>query len=187
MPSNYFNSSNPRWRPRRNATRSSKPIPVANQSHWLKKVEDGVGILLKAATLFLIGVLLFWLFRSVNKEGFTIEPFSVPKHLAESGYDGATIARKIQDEVLNLKEEASSIKADSVQLSREDVPDLDISVLSVGFSLNSLTYHIRDLLGRKNNYVRGEVTQLDSVYTITIRMTNQVPIERQVVIKNNEQ
>jgi len=126
---------------------------------------------LKLGTLFLVGVIIYWLWSSVDNQGYVIEPFSVPKHLEESGYDGSVLARKIQDQMLLLKEEAGSMKEDSLVFAGNDSPDLNLSVMSLGLSLNSLTYHLKNLLGRKNYFIKGDVTYLDSIYALTLRMT----------------
>jgi len=140
---------------------------------------------LKLGTLFLVGVLVYWLWCAIDNEGYVIEPFNVPKHLEESGYDGSVLARKIQDEMLLLKEEAGSIKEDSLILSGSDSSDLDLSVLSVGFSLNSVSHHLKNLLGRKNYFIRGDVTYLDSSYALTLRMTDYEPIHHEISIVGN--
>ncbi len=135
---------------------------------------------LRLGTLFLVGVLVYWLWCSIENKGYVIEPFNVPRHLEESGYDGSVLARKIQDQMLLLKEEAGSMKEDSLVFAGNESPDLNLSVMSVGLSLNSLTYHLKNLLGRKNYFIKGDITYLDSIYSLTLRMTDFEPIEHQV-------
>ena len=147
-------------------------------------IQELASAFLKLGTLFLVGIIVYWLWCAVGTEGYVIEPFNVPKHLEESGFDGTVLARKIQDEMLLLKEEAGSIKEDSLILSGNDSPDLNLSVLSVGFSLNSISHHLKNLLGRKNYFIRGDVTYLDSIYGMTLRMTGFEPILHEVSIEN---
>lgn len=171
---------------RRRRMKKTIDQPNTSKSFDLKGIasitQEITSAIFKIGTLVLVCVVLVWLFRAVSREGYTIEPFSVPKHLAESGYDGIIVARKIQDQVQQLKEEAQSTKTDSLQLIGNDNPDLNVSLLSVGFSLNSLTYHLRDLIGRKNYTIRGEITQISDTYTITVRMTDYPLAEHKIVI-----
>lgn len=147
-------------------------------------IQELVTAFLKLGTLFLVGVLTYWLWSSIGNKGYVIEPFNVPKHLEESGYDGSVLARKIQDQMFLLKEEAGSMKEDSLVFAGNESPDLNLSVMSVGLSLNSLTHHIKNLLGRKNYFIKGDVTYLDSIYGLTLRMTDFDPIEHQVSLKD---
>ncbi len=55
--------------------------------------------------------------------------------------------------------------------------------MSVGLSLNSLTYHIKNLLGRKNYFIKGDVTYLDSIYALTLRMTDFEPVKHEISLK----
>jgi tetratricopeptide (TPR) repeat protein len=81
------------------------------------------------------------------------------------------VARKVRDEVLALKEIAQSAKQDSVQLLDQNQPELDLAVMGIGVSLRSITYHLRELLGRKNLTIRGEIMQEGARYRLTLRMT----------------
>lgn len=150
-------------------------------------IQELASALMKLGTLALVIILIIWLWRSIHNEGYVIEPFNVPKHLMESGYDGVVVARKIQDAVVNLKEEARSVKTDSLNLLGNEAVDMDIAVLSIGISLRSLTQRLRELLGRKNYFIRGEITHLDSTYQLTLRMTDVEPLVYQVPVKNNQQ
>lgn len=62
-------------------------------------IQELASALMKVGTLALVVILIVWLWRSIHNEGYVIEPFNVPKHLMESGYDGVVVARKIQDAV----------------------------------------------------------------------------------------
>jgi len=147
-------------------------------------IQELATAILKLGTVCLVGVITYWLWCSIGNEGYVIEPFNVPKHLEESGYDGSVLARKIQDQMLVLKEEAGSIKEDSLIFAGNESPDLNLSVMSVGLSLSSLTYHLKNLLGRKNYFIKGDVTYLDSIYALTLRMTDFEPIVHQVPLKD---
>ena len=144
---------------------------------WEEHLSAIVNVLLRLGTILLLVILLVFSYRVLQDQGYTIEPFSVPKSLMESGYDGAVVARKIQDEVARIKGAVQSIKQDSVQLIDQNQPEFSVAVLGIGVSLRSVTYHLRELLGRKNLSIRGEITQSDQRYHLTLRMTGFEPRE----------
>ena len=78
---------------------------------WLDTI---VTMTLKLGTLALVLFLILFISRIFQKQGYVIEPFSVPESFEQNGYTGTVIASKIQDEVLAVKEIAQSVKKDSI-------------------------------------------------------------------------
>lgn len=154
---------------------------------WATALDRLATIALKLGTLFLITVALVLVSRIFQGQGYVIEAFSVPAHLEESGYKGEVVARKVQDEVQALKELASSIKEDSLQLAGNQQPDLNVAVMGIGVSLRSVTYHLREMFGRANHLIQGEVTKLDEEYTLTLRMTGYPPHTASVMVENGRE
>ncbi len=138
---------------------------------WATALDRLATIALKLGTLFLIIVAIVLVSRIFQDQGYVLESFSVPLHLEESGYKGDVVARRIQDEVLLLKELASSVKEDSLQLAGNQQPDLNVAVMGIGVSLRSVTYHLREMFGRPNHLIQGEVTRLGGEYALALRMT----------------
>jgi len=170
-----------RWRPR------VSPSDIHRKS-WdaTKKVERGlesiVSISLRLGTLVVLIALFVFLYRTLTDQRYVIKSFSVPQHLEENGFTGAVVATRINDEVKALKELAASAKTDSLQMSGALEPALEVAVMGIGFSLESITYHLRQIMGRPNPIIRGEVVRIDSTYTLTLRMTGFEPIQREVNI-----
>lgn len=147
-----------------------------------ESINETASLTLKLGTLLLIFLLAVLLLRSVRDQGYVIEAFSVPESLDKAGYNGAVVARAIFDEVRHLKNSAGSVKADSVQLIGSDTPELDVAVLGLGLSLRSISYHLRELFGRKNRLIRGDITRLGQQYRLTLRMTDFPPLSYTVAI-----
>lgn len=140
---------------------------------WLQTVSS---LLLRSGAILLFVGLLVFLWRSLSYEGYTIQSFNVPKVLEDSGFDGTVIARQLEDHYIRIKKDAVSIKQDSVQaVGDEQQPELNVDVLGVGLSLKSIGFYLRDLLGRENNLIRGEITQMDQTLALTLRMSNTQP------------
>lgn len=112
----------------------------------------------------------------LNYQGYTIRQFSVSKHLEDEGFNGSVIARKLEDHYLQLKDIAVSVKEDTVQaIGDDDQPELNVDVLGVGLSLRSIGFHLRDLLGRENNFIGGEIVEADDSLALTLRMSGADP------------
>ena len=83
--------------------------------------------------------------RIFQKQGYVLQAFSVPDAMEKQGWNGTIVARKVQDEVLAIKDIAQSVKIDSLKLLGNDEPEIDLSVVRVGLTLNSIAYHLREM------------------------------------------
>jgi tetratricopeptide (TPR) repeat protein len=132
-----------------------------------------VSLILRIGTLFLIIIMLLLVFRIFKEEGYSIQAFLVPESLSKNGFDGNVMARQLQDEYSLVKSEAKSIKTENFQsINDSEQAEMNISVMGFGISLRSIAFQLRELLGRKNNAIRCEITQADSALAVTMRMTN---------------
>lgn len=141
---------------------------IRRPESWLSTF---VSLLLRTGTLVLIAALMVLLWRLFRNDGYVIEAFSVPKSLEESGFQGQVVARMIQDELLLVKAIAASVKSDSLQMRGDEQPELNVAVMGFGVSLRSIAFQLRELFGRPNNVIRGELTLADSTLALTLRMT----------------
>lgn len=178
----------PEQKPRRRLPfRWRRYLPRWRAGRLSDGIQETASLSLKVGTLVLILLLTVLLLRSVRDQGFVIEPFSVPEALDKAGYNGAVVARSIFDEVHRLKNTAGSVKADSVQLIGSDTPELDVAVLGLGLSLRSISYHLRELFGRKNRLIRGDITRLGTQYRLVLRMTDFAPLTYRVDIADGQE
>jgi tetratricopeptide (TPR) repeat protein len=147
---------------------------ISKHDTWLGSL---VSVILRIGTLFLIIMTVLLVFRIFKEEGYSIEAFLVPEYLSKNGFDGNVMARQLQDEYALVKNEIQSIKTESFQsINGGEQPEINISVMGFGISLRSIAFQLRELLGRKNNVIRCEITQADSVLAVTMRMTNYAPV-----------
>lgn len=138
-------------------------------------LEDISHILVRTAVLFLAVVVVLFAYRTFKDQGYIIEAFSVPQHLDASGFTGSIVAQRISDQVNSLKEEASSVKEDSIFLHNHNEPELNLAVMGVGISLRSVTFHLRSLFGRDNKTIGGEITKVGDQYELVLRMSGYPP------------
>jgi tetratricopeptide (TPR) repeat protein len=147
---------------------------IQKQDTWLSSL---VSLILRIGTLFLIIIMLLLVFRIFKEEGYSIEAFLVPESLAKDGFDGNVMARQLQDEYSLVKNEVKSIKTENFQsINGTEQVEMNISVMGFGMSLRSIAFQLRELMGRKNNVIRCEITHADSTLAVTMRMTNHAPV-----------
>ena len=138
-------------------------------------LEDISHILVRTAVLFLAIVVVLFAYRTFKDQGYIIEAFSVPQQLETSGFTGSIVAQRISDQVDRLKEEASSVKEDSIFLHNHNEPELNLAVMGVGMSLRSVTFHLRSLFGKDNKTIGGEITKVEDHYELVLRMSGYPP------------
>lgn len=152
-----------------------------NLSFNWEKIKNSGDVLFQAGWRFFVlllflGVALF-LIKGLRNDAYAIKTFQVPDAFSKAGYSDGVIAKKLVDELNAIETFVSSAKAgplDNVQ-SEIGKPDLNIEVMGVGLTLNTITYYLRDLLGRKNRSIGGELTDVDQKLSLTLRMTDHPP------------
>ena len=137
---------------------------------WLAAI---MGILLRSVgiVLLIFAVLIIW--RMLKNQGYVLESFSVPKSLEESGLSGRIAAVRMQDAILELKAEAASVKKDDLNVGNsEDNNAMNVQVMGVEISLNSIAYQLRHLIGRQQKRITGEFIQSGNQLSLLLRMSD---------------
>lgn len=120
---------------------------------------------------FLVLTIFIMVYKGLNNDHYLIQAFQVPGDFEDKGYNGVVLSRKVQDRVVSLKEKIASTKEDEYAFEAELEPDLEVGVMGFGLSLNTLTYHLKNLLGRENKIITGELTDLNNKMELTVRMS----------------
>lgn len=131
------------------------------------------GIILRTLALLLLvfSILIIW--RLLSNTGYVLEPFAVPQKMAdETGLTGTILAARFHDALKNLKDEAASAKADSLHVGSDDASKLNLSVMGVDISLNSIAYQLGKALGRKEKSMKGEVVRSGDSFSLNFRMSD---------------
>ncbi|MEL6923042.1 MAG: tetratricopeptide repeat protein [Bacteroidota bacterium] len=143
-------------------------------------------LFIRSAIVLALITLLYLVYRGYQDDRYLIQDFHVPVAFEESGVDGTVLSRKIQDEVRRLKEEIFVAKKDTVELEATDAPDLQVDVMGVGLSVNSITYHVKNLFGKKSNIITGELVEMQDQLELTMRMTGYKPKVHRVPCGQNK-
>lgn len=138
-------------------------------------IEDWVSsiftVLSRLFIAFLVMAVFVMVYKGLSNDAYLIQAFQVPGDFEDKGYNGVVLSRKVQDRVINLKKNIASSKEDKFDFEAELEPDLEVGVMGFGLSLNTVTYHLKSLLGRKNKVITGELTDLNNKMELTIRMS----------------
>ena len=140
-----------------------------NIENWTTTIFTVLGRLFIAVLVIAIFTMVY---KGLNNDHYLIQAFQVPGDFEDKGYNGIVLSRKVQDRVVSLKEYIASSKADENAFEAELEPDLEVGVMGFGLSLNTVTYHLKSLLGRKNKIITGELTDLNHKMALTIRMSD---------------
>lgn len=126
---------------------------------------------IKVGFLLLCVLLVTVIYRGLRNDNYVLQPLAVPKKYVDAGYSGAVMANHIQDRIIEMKNQAQSIKNDSMQIEVNQTPDLNMQIMGLGLSSNSLSYHVRDIMGIPSKLISGELTDIDNTLKLTLRMT----------------
>jgi len=138
-----------------------------------QNVFDFFSMLIKVFVLVLIILMVCTIYAGLNDDKYVLEPLQVPKGLEEAGYTGTVIANHIQDKITDLKNSAQSSKSDSTQFEVNSNNDLNVQVMGLGVSSNSLVHQLRSLLGKRSNVISGELIDIDNQLQLTLRLTGK--------------
>jgi len=143
------------------------------------------GIILRTLALVLLVFSLLIIWRLLSNKGYVLEPFSVPQKMAEeNGLTGTVVAARFHDALKALKEEAASVKADSLNVGSDEVTNLNLSLMGVDISLNSIAYQVGQILGREEKRITGEVVQSGDLLSLNFRMSKFATVHFQEKIKD---
>lgn len=144
-------------------------------TNFRTKLESWVGTFFVMCLRLVVGIALIALVilvvKGLREDNYLIQAFEVPESFEKGGYNGAVVSRKIQDKVKEIKDFVGSSKIDSTLLEVDANPDLQVDVMGFGLSLNALKFHIRNIVGKENKVIGGELTDLDNRLTLTLRMS----------------
>lgn len=129
----------------------------------------------RLAVGLIVVVLLLFIYRGFKDENYAIKAFLVPKEFNDAGYSGLVVANKLFDEVSAIEAFVASQKADPLNIQSEIKPDLNLDVMGFGLSVNSTIYYLKDLMGKENRFISGELTDLNDHLSLTLRLTGHSP------------
>jgi len=153
---------------------------------WDRRVQSVFQITWRVSLLVLILGLIYFLYKSTKDESYSIQAFHVPEKFEDSGYNGLVVAQKIMDELEEVNTFINSQKERETDIHTDLQPDLNVQVMGIGLTLNSFTYHLRKILGKKNRAISGELTDVDNKLKLTVRVSSNKPVTAEAIYVDGE-
>lgn len=135
-------------------------LPTSKVNRVRRYVTDGLMVVIILVLVLLLGI-------EMSRDIVLIEPFDVPETLAERGYTGRVVARKLIDRLNQIRAEGE-VKA--VLLDQEpydfipawEQDSSNIQMQGGAFSIRTVARYLKETLGQDILRISGEVT-LDEV------------------------
>ncbi|HEU0082041.1 MAG TPA: hypothetical protein VFQ87_04145 [Bradyrhizobium sp.] len=110
----------------------------------------------------------------LSRSQFEIQPFAMPKSLAEAGHAPEVAAARLRDVLAGLAEDAATAGGKTLTVSmRGDMPD--IVVPTVGLSLSTVKAYLQRLPGYPaGNMIGGELTLSEQRVSMLLRLNGAV-------------
>ncbi len=152
----------------------NEPIQVKAQHEGLSKrlanhASTARSIVVNALLLALVVAMGVVLARELSRDTVIVEPLGVPKGLAERGYTGEILARRLIDELTKIRKGASTRKND---INPEVLPDWsqpDIQIPGAPMSLRSIVRYVQESFSATGLHISGEVTRYENGLRLRLR------------------
>ena len=126
-------------------------------------------MLLKLPLLVVIIVLATIVIQGLTQHATVIDPISVPRDLADSGYTAEVASHRLRDAVTDFMNGVNSRMSNPDIALHGDLPK--IVVPAVGISLDAIVASIRTLMhGTRSRTVSGEIVAQDKLYWLRLRL-----------------
>ena len=158
------------------------------QTFWRqldKKTKIASRLALRFALLVGVLFIIYALISGFLRKDPIIQPFEVPQTWEAAGLDGGIVAKYVVDKLNFIKATVNSQKADSTFITNTEKIDLNVNVMGVGLSLNSLSYYFQNMFGRNPETISGEILEVGNKIKMTLRMTGYPNQEYSIDISAN--
>jgi len=149
---------------------------------WWEKAQAFSAIFLKVFFAFIFVMLIIHTMIELFRYDLVIKPFDMPFNLGRQGYTGTVVARRLQDEMNNIREtiNRSSARGAVQSIASAQFTELQkqqhIEIPTVGLSLNSIVQQLRKMLGIKQRSLNGDVVLKGEQFHMTLRITGKPAI-----------
>jgi tetratricopeptide (TPR) repeat protein len=113
----------------------------------------------------LVVAAVFW--DAASSHALVIEAFSVPPDLAQQGLTGETAARRLQDRLAVMQEEAGSARA-AASYESTSHHEVRVELPETGISLAEIEHFLRDRFGH-DVHISGEIYRTPEGLTLSVR------------------
>jgi tetratricopeptide (TPR) repeat protein len=146
---------------------------LINLIRFERKVSSFFSIGVKITISILVLAALVMIYKQVSKENTHISGFHVPESFQEDGYSSAVFSSKLVDQVERIKLGAFSEKQAQVYVNSANQTSVDVEIMGIGISINTIAHLVREALGIPSKVIRGELTHEGEMLKLTLRITGK--------------
>lgn len=144
---------------------AEKKTTIERFADQLNAVRSLIVNVLITALVIAFAVALSW---ELRRNYIVIDPIVVPKDLAERGWAPDVIAQRIAAELSALQRDAR-IKAHQEEAFQLSAAQVDFTVPSAGISYRAIVRYVRQLFGKTEQRIQGEIVRELKSLRITLR------------------
>lgn len=166
-------NKNKKIKPKSFQRNASKAKKIKNNTliRFEKKASSLFSIVVKATISVLVLAALVMVYKQISKQRTHISAFHVPDFFEKDGYSGQVLANKIVDEVERIKLGAFSEKQAQVYVSSSSQASVDVEIMGIGISINTIAHLVGEALGVPSKTITGELTHEGEILKLTLRIT----------------
>jgi Flp pilus assembly protein TadD len=146
---------------------SAVPVPALFSLVSLQHVDLVVSIVLTLLAIAIIVALVVAFWRELRNDTIVIAPVSVPRDLAERGYEPQVVAARLLDAYRELHAESGTFFRRRSTQRAVGAPDIQLPGGRV--SMRGIVRYVRQLFGRPATEIDGEITREGDGYVLRLR------------------
>jgi tetratricopeptide (TPR) repeat protein len=150
-------------------------IAAAKRKGFIDRMRICLQVLLAAIIggVMIAVVMMFW--DAVNDRGVVIDAVSVPEDLAQLGFTGEVVAKRILDRLAEINNTSGTVRAPNSYSNSLD-GGIKLEIPETGISIGELSRTLHEKLGH-TTHVGGEITHTGDNVTIRIRLGDEYEVE----------
>ncbi len=117
-------------------------------------------------------------------DAYLVEPIQVPASLATNGYTPEVTARWVVDQMLDIKQQATTRKEDNQPIA-PDAEKFDMEVPGSGLTLDTIGQVLRESLGLSEKTISGEIVSKDAGYQLRLRSSAASSYREHRIVDND--
>ena len=123
--------------------------------------------------VIIAGLLMLW--DAVNDRGVVIDAISVPEDLAQRGFTGEVLAKRVLDRLAEINNTSGTVRAAN-SYSNSLGGGIKLEIPETGISIGELSRMLHEKLGH-TTHVGGEITHSGDNLTVRIRLGDEYEVE----------
>lgn len=152
---------------------STQPKKGIDLIQFEKKASSLFSIVVKATISILVLAAFVMIYKQISKQNTHVSGFHVPESFEQDGYSSAVFSSKLVDQVERIKLGAFSEKQAQVYVNSANQTSVDVEIMGIGISINTIAHLIREALGISSKVITGELTQEGELLKLTLRITGK--------------